>query len=341
MPVEKLKTVDADTLLSTPMKKALFIVEDLLPQGLSILAGASKIGKSWLMLWLGLQVSQGKPVWDFETHRCDVLYLCLEDTFERIHRRLYELTDEAPRELRLATASFQIGKGLEEQIMQHLDDYPNTKLVIIDTFQKVRDTQSAAAKSGMYANDYCDISALKAIADRLCIAMVLVHHTRKQEDKSDPFNQVSGSTGLGGAADTSFILKRGRANDTGTLLATGRDIEYQELTLRFRNDTHLWELVERKGMEDIRKEEIPSFLFGLVDFMANRRAWQGTATELLAELCETEVTANMVVKYLARFAYDVLAPANIKYTSKRTSSSRLIRLTCHDSSDDHDGNLTV
>ena len=76
----KLITVDAETLLSTPMNKTMFIVDELIPQGVNVLSGASKIGKSWLMLWLGLQVSQGLPVWKFPTKQCDVLYLCLEDT---------------------------------------------------------------------------------------------------------------------------------------------------------------------------------------------------------------------------------------------------------------------
>ena len=86
---------------------------------------------------------------------------------------------------------------------------------------------------------------------------MVVHHVRKLKDVSDPFNEVSGSTGITGAADTNFVLKRSRANETGTLLATGRDIAYQELTLKFDNRSHLWELVERKDMEDIHREEIP------------------------------------------------------------------------------------
>lgn len=101
MQVKKLKTVDAETLLSTPMKKTMFIVDELLPQGVSVLSGASKIGKSWLMLWLGLQISQGLPVWGMSTEQCDVLYLSLEDTQRRIKDRLYNLTDIAPSTLQL------------------------------------------------------------------------------------------------------------------------------------------------------------------------------------------------------------------------------------------------
>ena len=91
----KLKTVDAETLLSTPMSKTMFIVDNLIPQGVDVISGASKIGKSWLMLWLGLQVAQGLPVWGLTTQQCDVLYLSLEDTQRRIKDRLYNLTDTA------------------------------------------------------------------------------------------------------------------------------------------------------------------------------------------------------------------------------------------------------
>jgi hypothetical protein len=153
----------------------------------------------------------------------------------RLQNRLYRLTDEAPPGLRFATVCGKLGSGLEEQITQALRDYPETKLVIIDTLQKARDSRSAAGKTGLYSADYDDISALKRISDGQRIAIVLVHHLRKQADGNDPFNQLSGSTGITGAADTSMILLRPRGSDTATLLATGRDIDYQQFTLRFED----------------------------------------------------------------------------------------------------------
>lgn len=341
MQVKKLKTIDADTLLSTPMNKTLFVVDGLIPQGLSVLSGSSKIGKSWLMLWLGIQVASGQPVWEFETHKSAVLYLCLEDTYARIQSRLYKITDEAPAELRIATTSFQIGNGLEQQIEQYLTDFPQTKLVIIDTFQKVRDSKSTGGKSGMYAGDYDDVSALKNISDKYGIAVVVVHHVRKLKDATDPFNEVSGSTGITGAADTNFVLKRSRSDESGTLLATGRDIEYQELTLKFDNRTHLWELVERKDMEDIRREEIPKFVFRLVDFVSDVKEWQGTATELVTQMNETEVTPNVVTKMLARFSAEVFMPQGIEYKTKRTGTIRLIYLKKRDGNDGDDNKSSV
>lgn len=305
----KLKTVDAETLLSTPMSKTMFIVDGLISQGVNVISGASKIGKSWLMLWLGLQVAQGNSIWGLPTLQCDVLYLSLEDTQRRIKDRLYNLTDSAPDNLYFAVTSGLIGGGLEEKITDFLTEHPATKLVIIDTLQKVRDSKGSTGKAGMYGNDYDDISSIKRIADGFNIAILLVHHLRKLQDSDDPFNDVSGSTGIIGAADTNFILRRKRSGNAATLLVSGRDVEYQELTLQF-NDL-VWELVERKNSEDIHKAELPKFLFRVVDFMECRTEWVGTATELLTEMKEQEVTPNMVTKYLGQFAYEVLEPLGI------------------------------
>ena len=269
----KLKTVDAETLLSTPMSKTMFIVDGLISQGVNVISGASKIGKSWLMLWLGLQVAQGNSIWG------------------------------------------------------------------LPTLQKVRDSKGSAGKAGMYGNDYDDISSIKRIADSFNIAILLVHHLRKLQDSDDPFNDVSGSTGIIGAADTNFILRRKRSGNATTLLVSGRDVEYQELTLQF-NDL-VWELVERKNSEDIHKAELPKFLFRVVDFMECRTEWVGTATELLTEMREQEVTANMVTKYLGQFAYEVLEPLGIEYRTKRTGKSRLIKFLRRDGDDANDAGIAI
>ena len=178
----KLVTVDAETLLATPMSKTMFIVDGLIPQGVNVLSGAAKIGKSWLMLWLGLQVSQGLPVWGIPTMHCDVLYLCLEDTQRRIKDRLFDLTNDPPKSFHLSVTCGLIGNGLEEEIINFLEDFPKTKLVIIATLQKVRDSRGSAGKTGMYGNDYDDISAIKKIADERDISIILGHHLRKLKD---------------------------------------------------------------------------------------------------------------------------------------------------------------
>lgn len=333
---DKIFSIDAEELMARPMEKTPFIVDGLLPYGLTCLSGDSKIGKSWMMLWLGLQVATGKPVWDFQTNACDVLYLCLEDNFRRIQTRLFKLADEAPDNLRFAVSAEDICHGLDEQIADYLSQYPATKLIIIDTLQKVRDSKSGAGKNSMYSSDYDDMSAFKEIADKNNLAVVLVHHLRKQFDAKDPFNNASGSTGLNGASDTMYILRKdSRASDLATLTVTGRDILDQELRLK-KNDC-LWQLIEHKDAETIKQEAIPDFIHRLVAFMEQRTEWTGTATELVEQLDETDVTANAVTKYISRYYADALLPAGIVFKSKRTGKCRILMFKRSDGCDGNDG----
>lgn len=236
--MQKLNMVDAETLLYQPLDKPRFVVDGLIPTGLILFCGSQKIGKSWLMLKPCLCVSAGLPFWEMETKA--VLYLCLEDTFFRIQDRLFRLTDEADGRLHFAVASCKLSDGLIVQLEDYLKEYPDSRLIVIDTLQKIR----AASKDNAYASDYGDISKIKEFADRHSLAVIVVHHIRKQND-SDVFNKVSGTTGLTGSADATFVLeKETRASDTARLYCVGRDTPYQEFTLRFRECS--WELVERK-----------------------------------------------------------------------------------------------
>ena len=240
MPTKKLNTIDADTLQTISYEPLTFLVEDLLPQGLHLLAGAPKIGKSWLALWLCLRVAGGESLWNFPTHPCEVLYLCLEDSFQRIQSRLFDLTEDAPPTLHFAVMAEQLHSGLVEQIEQFLKEHPATGLVVIDTLQRIRTVSNDVSP---YANDYRDIGVLKALADRHRIAVLLVHHLRKLGD-DDPMNMISGTTGLSGATDSNFVLRKSkRRENTATLYCTGRDIAYRELSLEFSGDTHIWDLL--------------------------------------------------------------------------------------------------
>ena len=111
--------------------------------------------------------------------------------------------------------------------------------------------------------------------------------------------------------------------------------------MKFDNRSHLWELVERKDMEDIRREEIPKFVFRLVDFISETKEWQGTATELITQMNETDITPNVVTKMLARFSAEVLQPQGVEYKTKRTGTSRLIYLKKNDVNDGDDNKYSI
>lgn len=128
----KLETITAEDLQNRTYAPTPFLVDELVPEGLHILAGAPKIGKSWLALWLCLCVSRGQPLWNFATAQGEVLYLSLEDSFRRIQTRLFDLTEDAPPTLHFAIMANTLKHGLEQQIEQFLNEHPNTKLVVID-----------------------------------------------------------------------------------------------------------------------------------------------------------------------------------------------------------------
>ena len=239
--MKKLETVTAEQLQSAPYAPVPFLVEELLPEGLHILAGAPKIGKSWLALWLCLCIAQGQPLWNFAVTQGEVLYLSLEDSYRRIQSRLFDLTEDAPPTLHFAIMADTLKRGLEQQIEQFLAEHPTTKLVVIDTLQRVRSTGS---DSNLYANDYQDIGLLKKLADKRHIAILLIHHLRKLHD-DDPMNMISGSTGLSGAADSTFVLqKSSRLANVASLHCTGRDIADRTLKLEFGEEDHVWKLLE-------------------------------------------------------------------------------------------------
>ena len=330
--MQKLNTIDADTLMTTPLPAIRYVVDQLLPQGLHILAGAPKVGKSWLALWLCLSVSKGDTMWGFPVTQGPVLYLCLEDSYARIQNRLFQITDDAPPTLHFANLSSCIGEGLEEQIKVFLAEHPDTKLIVIDTLQKIR---RSTADVNPYANDYRDISMLKQLADTYGVAIVLIHHLRKMSD-DDPLNMISGTTGISGATDSSFVLRLDkRGSSCATLYCTGRDIEYRELALEFQKETHTWELIQPAEIDKPHQE---SELIFLSEFLHRLGVFNGTATklsELLEQDTDTQMLPAALAKKLVRYTSE-LDKAGIHVTSTRTRDSRLLHILC-DGSDGNDG----
>lgn len=317
-----LQTVDAEMLLATPLKPIRWIVQDIIPQGMHILAGSPKIGKSWLMLNLCLQVAKGKPLWEYETSQCDVLYLCLEDTFNRIQKRMFEITDTAPNNLHFCVTSETLDDGLKEQIEGFMRAYPNTGLIVIDTFQKIR---GLSMNPNSYANDYADVSVLKAIADKHRVAIILVHHLRK-DVSSDPVMMVSGSTGITGGVDCNYVLLRSkRSLDSAKLIVSGRDTEYREIALKFEDCR--WHFMGCDNAEDIRKRNTPDILLRIVEFMSDKDEWIGCATELLAAMEDSKMPSNTVTKILNQHHDTFLLENRIMYRYERVSGKRLISLS--------------
>ena len=330
------KAISAEELLSTPLPPVKWIIPGLLPAGLALFAGPSKAGKSWLALWLCLQIAQGNPVWNREIEPRTVIYFSLEDTFNRLQNRIFQLIDggDAPERLILQTECPSIGQGLEEQIDSLIYTYSDVGMIVIDTLQKVRVSDG---NGGMYANDYKEAGALKKLADKYGICILLVHHLRKQSS-SDPYDQISGSTGIMGVADTTWLMHRQRMSKTATIRVIGRDMD--EKMLHIREENCVWMLDEEETAEQQALKAIPDYLWKVADYIDSVGKWQGTATELLVAANISDVKPNQFTRKMAHYARDVFSPRGIEYKYTRTEQKRLFEFF-HDDDDGDDADIDI
>lgn len=325
--MKKLITKSCEEIMTTLYQPTVFAVDGLLAQGLFIFAGSPKIGKSWLALELCLAVAKGEPLLDRNTQQGSTLYFCLEDSYPRIQSRLYELTDEPSDKLFFSLKADTIGNGLEEQIIKFKSEHDDLRLVVIDTLQMVRNETESS-----YGSDYAEIVPLKSLAEQIGITIVLVHHLRKAAD-SDPFNMISGSTGLSGATDGQLVLKKDkRCGGQAVLYATGRDIEDQELSLTRQG--------ARWVLADEHTDKPPdTFPFAVHDLMTELCSFKGSATELSAELAThfaLALPSNMVSKKLMQH-WQELQSCGVRFENKRSHGKRWLELTYNPSGDSSAG----
>ena len=293
--ITTLSTFTAEELIRMDFSPLQELIEGMLAPGLYILAGASKIGKSWLVLQIAHHISTGLPLWDRKTVKGDVLYLSLEDTLRRIQSRLLRICDGETGNIPFATEAELIGNGFEKQIHNYMRHNPKTKLIIIDTLIKVRDI---GWSSSVYADDYACMTVFKHLAEQYDIAIVLVHHTRKQESQ-DIMEMISGTNGIMGGADGAMVLERPkRLLPEASLNMTSRDFEDARILLRQDKETMCWEYV---GYEDEQPPEASDPVFRAIsEFMVNQLSWQGTAQTLLDALKQIDPKLRIKPNFLSR-----------------------------------------
>ena len=321
---KRLTVIDAHELMERNLPPPMFCVDTLLPQGLSILGGAPKIGKSWLVLDLCVRVAKGEPLWNLPTRQSAVLYLCLEDSEKRVQQRLLTITDDVPEQrLFLATQAGKLSDDLCEQIREQLRQHPDIALVVVDTFQMVR----GGSGDVTYAGDYEDMRRFKVLSDSLGVTLLLVHHLRKRGD-SDELNKLSGTTGISGAADAVFVLdKSDRLQDEAKLICTGRDIESRELQLRFNREDCIWELlgdsIEQSSLQ------MPDELTALVELVKSSGGFCGSNSELACEVglrvgwsVPAKGLKQMMNKWRGR-----LEREGIRFRDRRSNGNRIVEIS--------------
>lgn len=233
-----------------------------------------------------------------------------------------------PNNLYVATKSESIETGLIHQIQNFIITHTDTTLIVIDTFQMIRNNSELS-----YANDYNEIGKLKQYTDEMSISILLVHHLRKQGD-SDPLNKLSGTTGISGAVDAVFILDKDKRNENkANLLCTGRDIEQREFQLSFNKENCTWDLIN-----DSLENPVPSMpqeMIDFIEFMKLQKYFKGSNTDLANEFNQYSnynLTAKSLKQMMNKFRYD-LDDNGVQFTSHRSNGQRLVEVSYFSVSD--------
>jgi hypothetical protein len=243
--VPSIRLVTGPELQAIEFKEPSWIVPGILPEGLCLLSARPKKGKTWWALNVSVAratggYALGKP--DLRLEQGKVLYLALEDKLRRAQKRLRNMLGDAPfpEDLILAESWPRLDKGGLEALQDFLKEHNDCRLVVVDSYTKIKPPKPKNTEP--YEHDMAVAGALQTLAQDHWICLLIIYHNRKAEAE-DPLDEVIGSTGLTGAVDAVLILRRGRGQADGTLFVSGRDLEEQELALRFHPGEGLWELM--------------------------------------------------------------------------------------------------
>jgi hypothetical protein len=239
-PTNWTQPLTAKELMEMTFEPTRWVVPDVLPEGLSLLVGKPKKGKSWMALGMCEAVATGGVA--FGTRRVeqgDALYLALEDNHKRLQKRLKKVLNGAPApdKMHIHTEWQRLDEGGAERLDKWLTDHPDARLVVIDTLAKIR---PSVRGSNIYAEDYAALEKLLPLAAKHGVAIIVVHHLRKM-GAADPMDEISSSTGLTAGVDGFLILRRTPGSKGPTLFVDGRDIEEPtEYALHWNNNTATW-----------------------------------------------------------------------------------------------------
>ena len=298
-----------------------FVVDGLIPNGLVILGAPSKIGKSWFCLQLANAVARGDSNFlGFNVNKGKVLYLALEDSEYRIKERSTKQGNIPSNDVFFWTKSSTLkkdGAGLINELEIFLANIDGISLIIIDVFQKIRDEQGL--KESSYSYDYRNLGQLKELADKHAISILLVHHTRKMKDLDDPFNNLSGTTGIMGSADTSLILDQDATikspNKIVTMYARGRDHEEVELCIEFDRNKCIWKrygtLDEVKAIQAEQEFLEHPLRNAILSMMQDESELSIKASEIIQKASDLKKPFNKSAQQAGKWLNDTAIQANL------------------------------
>lgn len=242
--ITRLQGISAVALMEKEFPEPRWAIPGILPEGLSILGGKPKKGKSLFAANIGLAIaSGGLALGKIPVEKGTVMYLDLEDT-ERVLQDRMDIMLQGrtpPEKLYFYTKTQTMSAGGMACLQQEMANFPDLRLVIIDTWAKFNPTGNGSSANS-YHEEYRQVSFIKEVADSFRIPILLIHHLRKMEAE-DIMDTFSGSLGLTGAADTLLVLATeamSQGPSFASLHVTGRNVETNTHRLNFDKDTLSW-----------------------------------------------------------------------------------------------------
>ena len=320
-PGSRMETVTMNHLLDHTFLPRPPVIYSLLYCGTYIFVGPPKIGKSFLMAQIAWHVANGIPLWGCPTRKGEVLYLALEDDFARLQGRLTRMFgEEGTDKLLLSIRAGTLTGGLMPELEQFMLEHQDTRLIIVDTLQKIREV---SGEQYNYGSDYEVMSKLKEFSDRHRICILAVHHTRKM-DARDSFEMISGTNGIFGAADGAFVLQKKRRTDPEAVLEiTGRDQPDAKLTIEFDLERCLWKLKEKEGAV---LKKMPDPILKAVQEFVKDQAFNDAPSILFSKIDTGLKQPNALTRHLNANVNELFNEYHVLYQSDRVHGGRRIRL---------------
>ena len=315
--VPVLKDVSAQDLQEKEFAPTYFAVNDMIPEGYTVIAAPPKTGKSWLMLDMCLKVAKGEQFLGFDTNQSDTLYFALEDGDKFEQERLNIVCPEdAPTNCRFVfQGTVPLAEGFIFQLDALIKKYPQTRLVVIDTLSYVQHRQTKGESA--YQCDSRTGRDIKEYADEKGIAIVVVTHTTKMIHAEDELSNVSGTNGVTAPADAIVVLKKEKRTDTNaTMFVIGRKVRMSTHDINFNAKSCLWEYngetemgdSDQREKADREKEYYESDIRTVILNIANTcgDSWKGRAGNIIEKATEFNIGLEESNKQVGGFMSKML-----------------------------------
>lgn len=262
-------------------------VDDLIPEGLTVLAGDPKVGKSLLAVDICSAISSGGEAFGCQgCVRGTAIYVSMEDPERRVKARIKQMVDVWEDSFKIVTSGIpKVGIDFYKMLDDWMLLCNDVRCIIFDTMSFILPEK----KNGVtdYDHYYSVLDPLHRWALDNGVAVVCITHKRKgtKADGDNPFDGIIGSTAISGCSDAMIMLTKNhaKAKDStnldladGFLDVTGREIAAEHFSLEFDSEAIKWALRGRITTKDITSN--PNHLL-ILDSLKDKKLKQREISE--------------------------------------------------------------